>query len=1096
MAATRARTTGLYTAIAIGLTCLVAAAADNPVRYLPGVKLCDLQNTAVNESSGVAYGWRNPGIFWSHNDSGDSARVFAFNTQGQDMGTYSISGATARDWEDMCSFQIGGQQYLLISDVGDNSVVRDDYMLYLVAEPAASPAGGTLPVARSFGFTYEDGRHNCEAVAFDTTENIIYLISKEGPPCKVYALPLPASSGTGFVFTTVATLDSGKIPSVVVGMDISPDGRRVTVLTYGEAYEFSRAAGESWATAYSRAPRLIDVPSRAQGESICYGADGRSLYLTSEILPAPLQFVEAIRDPVAYDDEYSVASSPTGASVAVTLRADGTLPLTYAIVANPQHGSLSGTAPNLTYTSNPNYVGDDTFTFKASDGTVESNVATITVHVLSGAPVVLSIARLTPAGASTNAASVTWHVTFSEHVNNVETGDFTLVDVGGSISGESVTGVSAASGTAIDVTASTGSGEGTLRLDLLAAMATITDDEGKSLAADFTGGETYTIDRTPPVAGLGPPSVSVTMSGPVSYIVTYTGADSVSLAPGDVTLNRTGTADGTVAVSGSGASTRTVTISSITGDGTLGISLAANTASDNAGNQAAAVGSSVTFRVSSTPPPPPPNAPSALGFTAITASHLDLRWTDNSTNEDGFRLERKTGASGTYAAIATVGANLNSYSDTSVSGNTTYYYRVCAYNDGGDSAWSNEANVTTPAAPPPPAAPSSLTAAAAASSQINLSWTDNASDETGYKIERKTGAGGTWSQIATVAANATSYNDTGLSASTQYTYRVCAYNDGGGSAWSNEAAATTPAPPSPNTAPALTSPATAAPATVAAGQQVTFTVGASDPDGDPLTCTWDFGDGSPPSANSSHVYTAAGNYTATVTVDDGKGGKLTSSVVVTVTAAGQPLNNTNTDTDGDGIANSVDSDDDNDGVSDENEAADGTDPLSAASLVKVPMYLAKVKGGVRFDQQNRDSVALSGVIPNLPAFFNPKDVIIALDVGGVPCEFRLNAKGCAKTADGAFQMKLKFKRNKTTKQLEFLGGNAPFKAMRKNGAFAGAWLDEGVDPNVTVKKQASSLTVDLRGTGRIHTAAIATAYTGKAGKSGMFSGMNKVKLPK
>ncbi len=90
-----------------------------------------------------------------------------------------------------------------------------------------------------------------------------------------------------------------------------------------------------------------------------------------------------------------------------------------------------------------------------------------------------------------------------------------------------------------------------------------------------------------------------------------------------------------------------------------------------------------------------------------------------------------------------------------------------------------------------PVAPSSLTATAASSSQINLSWTDNSTNETGFKIERKTGSGGTWSQIATVGAGVTSYSNTGLSAFTTYYYRVRATNSAGDSAYSNEASATT-----------------------------------------------------------------------------------------------------------------------------------------------------------------------------------------------------------------------------------------------------------------------------------------------------------------
>lgn len=100
-----------------------------------------------------------------------------------------------------------------------------------------------------------------------------------------------------------------------------------------------------------------------------------------------------------------------------------------------------------------------------------------------------------------------------------------------------------------------------------------------------------------------------------------------------------------------------------------------------------------------------------------------------------------------------------------------------------------------PPPPPPPNAPSGLTATAAGSSQIDLSWTDNSSDETNFILARSTTSGGPYSDIATLAANTSSYSDTGLAASTTYFYVVRATNANGSSANSNQASATTAAPP-------------------------------------------------------------------------------------------------------------------------------------------------------------------------------------------------------------------------------------------------------------------------------------------------------------
>jgi hypothetical protein len=102
-------------------------------------------------------------------------------------------------------------------------------------------------------------------------------------------------------------------------------------------------------------------------------------------------------------------------------------------------------------------------------------------------------------------------------------------------------------------------------------------------------------------------------------------------------------------------------------------------------------------------------------------------------------------------------------------------------------------NSLPPSAATPPAAPSGLTATAVSGTRIDLAWTDNAFDETGVKIERKTGAGGTYAQIAVAVADATTASDTGLVAGTTYYYRVRASNGAGDSAYSNEASATTTA---------------------------------------------------------------------------------------------------------------------------------------------------------------------------------------------------------------------------------------------------------------------------------------------------------------
>lgn len=181
-------------------------------------------------------------------------------------------------------------------------------------------------------------------------------------------------------------------------------------------------------------------------------------------------------------------------------------------------------------------------------------------------------------------------------------------------------------------------------------------------------------------------------------------------------------------------------------------------------------------------------APSSLTANAVSSSQINLSWVDNATNETGYKIERKIGAGGAYAQIASVGAGATSYSDSSLASATTYFYRVRATNGTSDSPYSSEASATTTM--PPPAMPGGLVATTVSNSQINLSWTDVAT-ETGFKIERKTSATGTYAQIAIVQAGVVNYSDAGLSVNTTYVYRVRATNAGGDSPYSAEASATT-----------------------------------------------------------------------------------------------------------------------------------------------------------------------------------------------------------------------------------------------------------------------------------------------------------------
>jgi fibronectin type 3 domain-containing protein len=182
--------------------------------------------------------------------------------------------------------------------------------------------------------------------------------------------------------------------------------------------------------------------------------------------------------------------------------------------------------------------------------------------------------------------------------------------------------------------------------------------------------------------------------------------------------------------------------------------------------------------------------PSNLTATAASSSQINLSWKDNSDDEQGFKIERKTGAGGTYSQVATVPANTTTYSNTGLSPSTTYYYRVLAYSGTDNGGYSNEASATTSGIAP--SAPTGLTASPSNAS-VTLSWAASAG-ATSYNVKRSSASGGPHATIAT-GVTTTSYINTGLANGTTYYYVVSAVNANGEGANSSEASATPLAPP-------------------------------------------------------------------------------------------------------------------------------------------------------------------------------------------------------------------------------------------------------------------------------------------------------------
>src|SRR5258708_21933224 len=216
-----------------------------------------------------------------------------------------------------------------------------------------------------------------------------------------------------------------------------------------------------------------------------------------------------------------------------------------------------------------------------------------------------------------------------------------------------------------------------------------------------------------------------------------------------------------------------------------------------------------TTKTSAPPDTTPPTAPTNLTASAASATQINLSWTASTDNVGvtGYMVERCTGVGcSNFAPIAT--PTTTTFDDSGLNASTSYSYRVRATDAASNlSPYSGTASASTSAPPDttPPTAPTNLTATAASASQANLSTTastDNVS-VTAYIVERCPGAGcSNFAQISTPTGN--TFSDTGLTASTSYSYRMRATDAAGNlSAYSNTASASTPAPPdtTPPTAP-------------------------------------------------------------------------------------------------------------------------------------------------------------------------------------------------------------------------------------------------------------------------------------------------------
>ncbi len=290
--------------LAFPLFAMLPTFVEAQVETRPSEQLSLLEDKAINESSGLARSQLHPDHYWTHNDSGDTPRLFLIDRKGRTRCECQVEGAKAIDWEDMSSFTDQGTKYLVCGDIGGNAAKRKTLELYIIEEPQWSEAStgkekAVAKVVSELTVQFADGITDFESLAFDREGSRFLLVEKGLLGGRVFSVPWKNEPGKHHVDAT----SIGRVAiSMATSADISHDGRCLVVLSYTSVTVFERqkliAKGattdrvdqwEPFEETLKRPGLPFKLPPKMiQAEAVCFGHDGKTLLLTSERTPTPL----------------------------------------------------------------------------------------------------------------------------------------------------------------------------------------------------------------------------------------------------------------------------------------------------------------------------------------------------------------------------------------------------------------------------------------------------------------------------------------------------------------------------------------------------------------------------------------------------------------------------------------------------------------------------------------------------------------------------------------------------------------------------------------------------------------------------------------
>ena len=243
-----------------------------------------LETTAIDapdavETSGIVESKQNAGVYWIHNDSGDTARAFAIDSDGHLVTTLSFDTVKPRDIEDIAIEDDGDVSYLYFGDIGDNDEVRTELTIHKVEEPKLGSAATTTATSQRMTVVYEDGAHNAETLLFDPiTKDLLIATKKAGGPSAIHKIG-PFQAGKKVTTEKIATVDV----DTATGGEISRDGKYIAIRNYSKSvFVWVRGDGESLADALGHDACKLPLATEGQGEAFAWQVGNKGYVTVSE----------------------------------------------------------------------------------------------------------------------------------------------------------------------------------------------------------------------------------------------------------------------------------------------------------------------------------------------------------------------------------------------------------------------------------------------------------------------------------------------------------------------------------------------------------------------------------------------------------------------------------------------------------------------------------------------------------------------------------------------------------------------------------------------------------------------------------------------